>query len=535
MSQPPPAQSTPGARATTTLRQPLEHRPGISDWLASTQALFNQVAQFYFQVLDAHPAVLTLSATEALTALEGLTHATASHPRPVMPLSEVAVQVPALFRRAAIHAALGTMRSFQTQQARWQRAKAKAAAKGKPCRLRPPRSPRTWNRSVVFYAGMWKEATAGRITLKLYDGQTWRWVRFRVFGRPVPDEWVRGSPQVVRHGGPCGQGGQGTRWWLHVPITRTRPRPQKVATQLAHVAAAPDAPDAPDGSDANPPPLLCAVDLNINDALAVCTIQQTDGTVVASRFLRGGDALHGRRKSLLGRIARRRRLTGILAEGEPDNVALWAKIRHLDEDTAHRLSRRLVDFAQQQGATILVFEHLGSFRPERGKYSRRANAKRAYWLRGKIVQYSRYKAWNVGIVTCRVNPWKTSQHCARCAVHGRQVAVARYGAGQPREGYRVGAPLVWCPVCQKEGNADYNASRNIGLRLVARQRPIPPVPPAPAHPASAPALGQAPREVQEKPPTRLALGASDEAPKGAGVACSHGAAGPGTGDGHGTA
>jgi putative transposase len=288
-----------------------------------------------------------------------------------------------------------------------------------------------------------------------------------------------GSPQAIR---------RGERWWLHVPIRRDLPWPQKAAKQLAD----------------DPQPLLCAVDLNINDALAVCTVQRADGTVVASRFVRGGDALHGRRKSLLGRIARNRRQTGLLAAGERDNTALWAKVRPVDEDTAHRLSCRIVDFAQAHGAALLVFEHLGSFRPERGKYSRRANAKRTYWLRGKIVHFSRYKAWNVGILTCRVNPRGTRRQCAVCGAE-----VVRYSTGAPREGYRPGAPLAWCPACLKQTNADFNASRNIGQRLFARY----------------------PKPSQEKPPTRPATG---RAVKAAGVAASHGAAGHGGSDRDGT-
>jgi putative transposase len=468
-------------QATKTIRQPLQHRLLVSAWFTTTQTLFNVLVAFYWQVLDVHPHLLDLPSKDALTALEQLTLTTSHHPAPAMPLSEVADQVPALLRRAAIHTALGSMRSFQSNLARWKRAKRKAEVKRKRCQVRPPVPPRTWNRSVIFYAGMWKQATNGRITLKLYDGQTWRWARFRVQGPPLPAEWDHGSPQAVRHG---------ERWWLHVPVSCVLPsRPQKAAVQLA----------------ADPALLLCAVDLNINDALAVCTVQQVDGTVVASRFFRGGDELHGRRKSLLGRIARNRRTTGIIAEGEPDNATLWSRIRHLDDDAAHRLSRRIVDFAQAQGASLLVFEHLGSFRPERGKYSRRANTKRSYWLRGKIFRFSRYKAWNLGIVTCRVNPKNTSRLCARCGAE-----VARYGHGDPREGYRPGAPLIWCPECRKEIHADHNASRNIGQRLVARCQ----------------------KTLKEKPPTVLVRG---QAPKGAGVVGSHGAAGLGASDGHGTA
>jgi hypothetical protein len=142
------------AQATKTLRQPLEHRPGVSEWFGTTQVLFNRVAAFYFGVLDAHTAVLEVPTKDALTVLERLTHATARNLHPAMPLSAIASQVPAYFRRAAIHAALGARRSFQARQERWQRAKAKAEANGKPCRVRPPVPPRTWNRSVVLYAGM---------------------------------------------------------------------------------------------------------------------------------------------------------------------------------------------------------------------------------------------------------------------------------------------------------------------------------------------------------------------------------------------
>ena len=74
-----------------------------------------------------------------------------------------------------------------------------------------------------------------------------------------------------------------------------------------------------------------------------------------------------------------------------DNVHLGAKIRALDEDSAHQVSHHIVEFAKAQGATVLVFEHLANFKPEKGKYSKRGNEKRSYWLRGKIFKYAKYK------------------------------------------------------------------------------------------------------------------------------------------------
>jgi transposase len=80
-----------------------------------------------------------------------------------------------------------------------------------------------------------------------------------------------------------------------------------------------------------------------------------------------------------------------------------------------------------------------------------------------MFQYAKYKAWNEGIITSRVNPRNTSRECARCGTE-----VVRYQAGQPVEGYTPGALLVKCPSCGMRGHADRNGSLVIGKRLVAR-------------------------------------------------------------------
>ena len=165
----------------------------------------------------------------------------------------------------------------------------------------------------------------------------------------------------------------------------------------------------------------------------------------------------------LGRIARNRRKTGMVAEGEQDNVHLWNKIRHGDEQVAHVVSARIVQFAKQHEATLLVFEHLGNLKPAKGTYSKRGNDKRAYWMKGRIFTYAKYKAYNAGILTSRVNPRNTSRECARC-----HSLVARYNTGQPAEGYISGAPLVFCAQCGMKGNSDRNASLVISQRLITR-------------------------------------------------------------------
>src|SRR5258706_12880059 len=162
------------AKATKTIKQPLSYKAAHAFWFAATKTLFNQVAAFYFEVIQAHPSILDLSHKEALTALEKLTHTTKDNPHPVMPLSDViTADIPALFRRAAIHAALGSAHSFKTHLEKWRKQKEKAQAKGKKFTIRPPVPPRSWSRSVTLYAGQWKERTTKSIMLKIWTGSSW--------------------------------------------------------------------------------------------------------------------------------------------------------------------------------------------------------------------------------------------------------------------------------------------------------------------------------------------------------------------------
>jgi len=432
------------AKATKTVKQQLCYKRAHAPYFTATKVLFNQVAAFYFEVLVVHRGILELSSKEALTALETLTHTTKANPHPVMPLASVIpADLPAMFRRAALHAALGAARSFYSHLEKWRKQKAKAQAKGKKFTIRPPVPPRNWNRSVTLYAGQWKERTQQSIVLKLWTGSSWAWIKCGIQGRELPGAWNVESPTLVQ---------DGQHWNLHTAVQKKFASPGKVEHQLS----------------TNPKTRICSVDLNITKHLAVCTIQTVEGTVVATRFIKGGKQLHGLRKRQLGRIARNRSKTGMIAAGEQDNADLWAKIRALDEDSAHQVSHRIVEFAKQHQATILVFEHLGHFKPHKGKYSRRGNEKRSYWLRGKIFKYSKYKAWNEHILTCRVSPRNTSRACARCGG-----LVARYAAQKPAEGYTPGAPLVYCPQCQMHGNSDRNASIVIGKRLLARYQQTP--------------------------------------------------------------
>jgi hypothetical protein len=279
------------AKATITIRQTINTRSEVQSYLAANHALFNNVAAFYFDVIQAHPGILDLGNMDALRALEKLTHATDLNPHPVMPLVDIQEDIPAMFRRAAINAALGSARSFYGLLSRWRRRKEKAEAKGKrKFKDRPPVPPRSWNKSATLYAGMHKERTDSSICIKVWTGTCWIWVRVHLTGRDIPEGFDACSPQLVH---------RGDHWYLHTPIEKKLKNPLTIKKQI----------------ETNPDTKVCAIDLNMDDALAVCTIRDAEGSVLATKFIGRGQRAIGFRKLHLGRIAHKRSQTGIIEQG----------------------------------------------------------------------------------------------------------------------------------------------------------------------------------------------------------------------------
>lgn len=231
-------------------------------------------------------------------------------------------------------------------------------------------------------------------------------------------------------------------WEIHVPMFLDRKADLRKAKDIAR----------------DPAHRVCVVDLGLEHH-AVCTIQDAEGRVLVSLFLSGARDSH-LRKRLLEQVARLQRKTRVIPEGESFAVDLWRKIRNLDRDIAHRVSRRIVDFAQEHGARVIVFEHLGNYRPVRGTKSRRLNRRLSYWLCGRIFRFARYKALHEGITTVRVNPRDTSRRCPYCGF----LEIERYTPGRP-----TGVKLARCGNCGTAGvNADWLATLNIGRRFRER-------------------------------------------------------------------
>jgi IS605 OrfB family transposase len=415
--------------------------------LEATKQLFNKVVEFYVLLYSTHPELADVASEDIYIAAEGMTVATKN--RPVVP-SPLPYDCPVVFRRAAIKKALGAFKSWRSNRERWERnckkLKEREARTGKKVVCpRPPLLPRKYNFNPTFYDGMYKEDTGSSILLKLWSGTSWEWVKHQYKAYPCKDGWMKATPTVV-----IKDSGITLNWTLE----RHTKSLGKVADQVKQ----------------NNSLTICCVDLNLSGDIAVCTILKSDGKgnvrELATQFIKGNARHQHRRKRLLGKDAIAKSKTNAPETINKANANLWRKLKHRETYEGERVSRRIVEFAKKHGATIIVFEHLGNLRPEKGKYSRRSNSKRQYWLKSKVYNRTKDKALaDYGILTVRVSPNGTSRVFAyddSPVLRGNQISDTGFVF------LSKGMGSLFLAADGTIGNADLNASRNIGLRYIAK-------------------------------------------------------------------
>jgi putative transposase len=106
----------------------------------------------------------------------------------------------------------------------------------------------------------------------------------------------------------------------------------------------------------------------------------------------------------------------------------------------HFLSREIVRFAKKYKAEQINLELLSMAESTNKSVLRN-------WSYFQLQQFIEYKAGNEGIKVKYVDPYHTSRSCSVC--------------GHDEEGQRTDQAHFTCKQCGFEGNADYNAARNI--------------------------------------------------------------------------
>ena len=404
--------------------------------LSETKTAFNEVVNFFFELIDMHPEGLDILIKDngGWRYYELLVIGDNPEYEFIYP------GFPSPLRRAAIRKAIGAYRSWSTLYHSWrQRPK-------RHSHHRPPMKPRKFNFSPSFDVGMRKEDDGVSILLKLLVKGQWKWIKFYYQSPPCSNKWVKGSPSVI-----CKGKTAYLTFALEKYISATGGTKKVMAADRVRV---------------------CSIDIDLDRHIAIASVLETDarGNVweVARRFINQKNHC-SRRKRDLGLIANSMKKTGIIHQGFCSNK--WQKLHHREIEFSRAASRELVEFAFFHSSSVMVFEHLVNLKPCRGKYSRRSNQKRAYWLKSRVFNQVRDLAYrDYGILTTRVNPRNTS----RLDPWGNElwrgnkfpISLLDYLDYQP------GANLV-ANTSGYKAHSGLNAARNIGLKAILRHRTNP--------------------------------------------------------------
>ena len=296
-----------------------------------------------------------------------------------------------------------------------------------------------------YYKGMYKDFDDQSIMLKLYTGKAWAWVKHRYTGRPFPENAERMSPTIVI---------RKKKVMLHVPV---KEKVEDIRTAKERVRQKEK---------------FVAVALTTSDSLAVCTTFQADGTATHPYFIKGGKELAHRRKQLIGYTKRStagNNASGIMTQPvgndalvvprgdqlERPNAKYYNKITRVTDHYAHEVSRKIVNYAVKQGAKLIVMPAYGDTF-EKGTLPYLKTDIMAFIGR-RIIRYTKYKAWQAGIIVQLNSMGKATKQCYKCGE-----AIYKYNTEyQPPSPNFLGGKNFRCKN-KHRGSTALNTARNIG-------------------------------------------------------------------------
>lgn len=341
-------------------------RCGHPEWLTRTRELYDGIMKFYYDILLSHEELWEMNSQETLRSLEYLSLPGKEKRRPQTPLPWE--DVPPYFRRAAVNAGIAAARSFLARRNSF----------------RGEMPAREFHAPAVYYSRMYRDFSSDHITLRVWDGETWRWMGCRLSGRDFPPGAGILSPSVTE---------DGSFFMLHVPVREPVEDTSPVRERLR------------EGGN------VCGLQFTNGDAFAVASICGPDGKETAVRFFNGGLEYSHRCGRILEKIHHSMDSLGNSPEG-PANRKYWMHLKHLREYYAHQVSREIIRFCGEHGASVIVLPRY------RDEYTWKVMKGAGNWnplhLSIRIRSYLRYKAWKDGIIVVETHAEGTGTVCAKC-------------------------------------------------------------------------------------------------------------------------
>ena len=385
---------------------------------SGTVEIYRRAVAFFIDVCDKHwQAIQELTAKKRNNYVESLTIKTIKNPNVKYDFSVNFHKMPSYLRRAAIQQAIGAYSSYTSNLANWEN----GDKKGKKPTLTTAR-----NVMPTFYKdNCYIRTSTNTCKVKIFHKNDWIWLNINLREQDV--KYIDKNCTLSRELVPTLKR-QGKMWFLTFPF--------EANVKLADVPI----------NQKN----ICAVDLGLNNN-AVCSIMQSDGTVVARKFINLATEKDHLQKAL-------NRQKKVQKKGNKKTPIKWQHANDLNTDISRKTAKNIMDFATLHKADTIVFEYLDMQGRKKGSKKQRLHL----WRKREIQKMVEHKAHKLGMRINRVNAWNTSR-------------LAYDGSGRVERGeYEIdGVKKYNYSICvfasKKVYNCDLNASYNLGSRYFIRE------------------------------------------------------------------
>lgn len=324
--------------------------------------------------------------------------------------------MPSYLRRSAINTAAGCYSSYYSNLKRWE----EKHVGGRP-KLQLDRNVMP----ALYKDNMYIRTGDNTARIKIFHKNDWVWLDIELNNQDV--KYIQNHCKYKKEYVPTLKK-QGKCWYLVFPFE------DKIELQKVDIQDQ----------------IICAVDLGLNNN-AVCSIMQSDGTVVGRKFVNLSIEKDHLDKAL-------NRIKKAQQNGARRCPTLWKHVNDLNTDISRKTAKEIIDFAVLYNVDVIVFEHLDM----PGKKKGRTKQKLSLWRKQEIQKLVEHRAHILGMRISRICAYNTSK-------------LAFDGSGKVERGTYIQNDIKKYnySICTflngKQYNCDLNASYNIGSRYFIRE------------------------------------------------------------------
>lgn len=399
-------------------------KPDFKNDIINTINIYRNAVSYIINVVNYnYEELLTYVGKNQKTYIEKLIHSTKNNIAS-FDFDKKFIKFPSYLRRSAIQDAIGIVSSYRSNLENYEKEKYETISNGRKFKKKPPKLSIKHFKCPAFYKGnMYKRLNDNTIELKIFTKNDWKFIKFNL--RQTDVNYINKNCYSLKESSPI-LIKKGRNFYLSFSFSG----------------------DVKLDNTALEEQTIVSVDLGINKS-AVCSLIKYDGTVLKRLFInqkRNKDY----QNILINRLKLKQKQGGKYAA----NKSLWAKINGLNTQIVNDTVNKIINFAKENKANVLVFEYL-DFKNKKKIYNKNnIAAKLNLWCHKRIIKKSEEKAHSIGIRFRRVNPKNTS-------------ALAYDGSGY------VIRDKVNHSLCTfktgKQYNCDLSASYNIGARYFIKE------------------------------------------------------------------